>query len=255
MGHAYIERLPRTKPWRDIVAAIAAGADARAVAEQVIHAARAIILPLPKDDGVVEATWHLIRLPLAARADDFPASLRRAGVDIDDAPGLMDLLAATSDALDAAVPPGRRTDLGEMAQTALTETLADAFGTELANLFGEDPGQVRDLLAAAAAVRPFGRLAAGFFARVVRKVLDFFVSRALVDHVGAGRRFRILREQQAFADALGVYAREVAAGVDAYAGGWLNKWAHAADGRISRDEAGRFLAHAADKLDWALNRG
>ncbi|HYH68812.1 MAG TPA: hypothetical protein VD866_29235 [Urbifossiella sp.] len=43
---------------------------------------------------MVEATPHLLRLPLAAAADDYPAGLRRARLDVADPPGLMDLVAA-----------------------------------------------------------------------------------------------------------------------------------------------------------------
>src|SRR4051794_18677279 len=105
MGHAYIERLPRTKKWKAVVDEIAAGGDAQAVADAVIKAAREVILPLHKDQVVIETTWHLIRIPLAAR-DDFPASFRRLGFTVDDDPGLMDVIAATSEATDAAHPPG-----------------------------------------------------------------------------------------------------------------------------------------------------
>lgn len=255
MGHAQIDRLPRTKEWRAVVALLRGDADAATVARAVIDAARTLILPLAKDRGVVEATWHLLRLPLAAADDDYPAGLRRAGLDVADPPGLMDLLAALSDALDREVPVGRRTDLGEMAHTALVETLADHAGEDTSDLYGEDPEKIRVALAATATARRFGALAAAYFARLVRKVLDFFLSRVLADHTGAERRFHTLSAQADFTDALRDYARQVAAGLEAYAGGWLNKADHEADGRISRPMAGAFLAHAADKLDWALSKG
>jgi len=253
MGHAYIERLPRTKKWKAVVDEIADGGDAEAVAEAVIEAARAVILPFHKDPVVIETTWHLIRIPLAAR-DDFPASYRRLGFAVADDPCLMDIIAATSEATDSAHPPGRRTDLGEMSQMALSEILAGEFGNAFSNLFGEDPQTVQAALAASATMKRFGRLAVAFFARFVLKILDFFVSRALVEHVGAGRRFRVLREQRAFTTALGRYADEVAAGVDAYAGEWFKKWDYVSEGRIAREQAVKFLSHAAEKLDWALNR-
>jgi hypothetical protein len=255
MGHAYIERLPRSKDWQEVVALIRGGADAATVAGAVVAAARTVILPLAKDRGVVEATWHLLRLPLAAADDDYPGGLRRAGLDVGDPPGLMDLLAALSDALDREVPVGRRTDLGEMAHTALVETLAGHVGEAVAGLYGEHPEAVREAVATTATVKRFGALAAAYFARVVRKTLDFFVSRALADQTGARRRFQTLAAQAAFTDALREYAEQVAAGVDVYAGGWFNKARHETDGRISRTMAAAFLSHAAGKLDWALSKG
>ncbi|MFO0798559.1 MAG: hypothetical protein U0804_13875 [Gemmataceae bacterium] len=169
MGHAQIDRLPRTKEWRAVVALLRENADAATVARAVVDAVRTLILPLAKDRGVVEATWHLLRLPLAAADDDYPAGLRRAGLDVADPPGLMDLVAAVSDALDREVPVGRRTDLGEMAHTALVETLAGHAADAAADLYGEEAERLRAAVAATATVRRFGALAAGYFARVVRK--------------------------------------------------------------------------------------
>jgi hypothetical protein len=255
VGHVHIENLPRTKSWRAVVKGIRDGDDAPTVAAAVVKAARGVLLPFATDPGVVEATWHLIRLPLAAQDDDFPDALRRLGLDVRGPATLMGVLAAVSDALDRATRPAARTDLGEMAQTALVETLADRFGVRSAGLFDPAPGDLHAALAATATAKQFGLLAAAFFARLVRKALDFFLSRVLVNQVGAARRFRTLAAQAAFADALRVYAGEVAAGVAEFAGGWFKKWDHATGGRIAHDEAGAFLAHAAHKLTWGLERG
>lgn len=254
MGHQYIERLPRTKPWKAVVTAVRDGGDAEAVAEAVVVAAQKIILPFARDPGVVAAVWYLIRLPIAARENHFPTALRNLGLEIHDAPGLMDLVAAASDALDAEILPDRRTDLGEMAQTALVETLAGEFGPSLENLFGEDPTALHGAVYAKATARNFGDLAVAYFSRLVGKTLTFFASRALADHVGEGRRFRTLAVQAAFVEALETYSREVAAGVDEYAGGWFRKAWHDLDRPIDRTEAGAFLSHASDKLNWALAR-
>jgi hypothetical protein len=255
VGHSQIDRIPWNTEWRTVVALLRDHADAAAVARAVVDAARTVVLPLAKDRGVVEAVWHLLRLPRAAADADYPGGLRRAGLDVGGPPGLMDLLAALSDALDRAVPVGRRTDLGEMAHTALVETLADHVGGAVTGLYGEDPGEVRAAVAATATVARFGRLAVAYFARLVRKTLDFFLSRVLADQTGAERRFRTLSDQAEFADALRDYATQVAAGLDEYAGEWLRKAERDTGGTISRAKAGAFLAHAADKLDWALSKG
>lgn len=253
MGHQYIERLPRTRTWKNIILMIQNGADAKAVAEAVVKAARRVILPLAEDRGVVEATWFLIRLPIVAREEDLPAALRRLGLKVEDSPGLFDIVAAVSDAVDGGVPISHRTDLGEMAQTALSETLIHEFGNRVANLYGEDVAEVHRAFSATATVKQFGRMAVAYMSRFVGKVLNYFVSRTLADHVGESRRFRTLEDQAAFTDAVNVYAGEVAAGIDDYAGRWFAKWKERTEGRISREEAGAFLSHAADKLNWALS--
>ncbi len=255
MGHTYVERTPRTQEWRGVVKLIRDGADVPTVAKSVTDAARGVLRPFASDPGVVEATWYLIRIPIAAQEDDFPVALRRLNLRAEDPLALMDLLGAVSDALDQAIRPGKRTDLGEMAQTALIETLADRFGVRTAGLFETGPSCLHAAIRRTATVKQFGQLAVAFFARLVRKSLDFFLSRELVNHVGPGRRFRTLESQEEFTKALCVYAEEAAAGVDKYAGEWFSNWEHLTEGTISRNQAGAFLAHAADKLTWALKVG
>jgi hypothetical protein len=251
MGHSQIEKLPQTQEWQDIVSLIGGGGSAEQVGNAVLAAVQGLILPFANDAAVVEATWYLMRLPLAARNDDFPAALRRLGLGTGDEPDLMEVVAGTSDVIDRAIRPSHRSDLGEMAQTALVETLADLSNRQ-GHLF--DKERVRQSLAATATVKRFGQFATTFFARIVRKLLDSFVTRAMVTHVGEGRRFRTLAHQRDFLQALAVHAREVAAGVEVYAGEWFSKRSYLSDQRISRDEAARFLSHASDKLRWALNR-
>ena len=141
MGHQYSSPYPRTPRWKRAIALIADGATAETVAAASTAAAEKGLLRAANDPGVVEAVWLLMHLPMAARSDDFADGLRACGMDVPDDPGLMDVVGAAADALDASLPGNRgRTDLGEMAQQAAHETIAAVVGDRLKlNLFETTP--------------------------------------------------------------------------------------------------------------------
>ncbi|OWK41282.1 hypothetical protein [Fimbriiglobus ruber] len=256
MGHVRLKTLPRTRKWRQVVELLRGGAGAAQAASATLSAAEKGLKKAGSDPVVIETVWLLMRLPVAARADDFPAALRRAGLDVSDDPGLMELTAAVTEAIEAkAQRTGNRSDLGEMAQTAAVETLTEVVGTRLKSLFGPAPGQLQAELARLRTAKQFGLFARDFFARFVFKTLNFFLSQTLPDHVGEGRRFGTLTEQAAFTDALDTHCREAAKIVETFAGGWLMKHNWEDDGRISREEVGEFTAYAMTKLTAELRQG
>jgi hypothetical protein len=254
MGHVRLGPLPQTRRWVQVVALIRGGAAAPQVATAAAHAAETWLGKAANDPTVVEAVWLLLRLPHAARADDFPAALARLGVAVPAPPGLVGLVGAVSDAIDAAAPPGKRTDLGEMAQAAAAESLTGVVGPRLGTLFGADPGDVQREVGRLATPKQFGVLARDFFARLGHRVLDYFLSKALPAEVGDGRRFRTTAAHAAFAAALDTHCRESAGILETYAGGWLSKHHYEEGGDIPRASAAAFTAYAMTKLSGELRR-
>jgi hypothetical protein len=190
-----------------------------------------------------------MRLPLAARSDDFAAALRECGLSVPDEPGLLEVVAAVTGAIDATMPNCRgRTDLGEMAQMAAAETLTEVIGGRLQSLFDTDPGDVRREFARLATSKQFGVFARDFFARFTGKTLDYFLSRALPEQVGEGERFRTLAQQAEFTKALDLHCREAARIAEAFAGDWLMKNNWEQGGEITREHVSDFTAYAAKKL-------
>lgn len=170
--------------------------------------------------------WLLVRIPLAARTDQFGLRLRACGVEVPDDPGLFDILAGVSDAVDAALKNGRgRTDLGELAQTAGAEALA-AVGERSNSLFGASPAEVQASFAAAVTVKRFGQFARHFYSRFVFKCLNYFLSKATPDQTVADGRFPTVDAMSRFTDALAVHCHEASAIVEQFAGEWFSKRAH-----------------------------
>lgn len=256
MGHVRLGSLPRTRKWGEVVGLIAGGAGTAQIANATINAAEKALGVAVKDKGLIETIWLLTQLPVAARSDDFAAALRDRGISISEAPSLSELVAAVSDAIDGKMPNNRgRSDLGEMAQMAASETITRVIGERTNGLFGATPEDVQREFAKLATNKQFSVFAKDFFSRFTNRCLDYFVSRALSHHLGEGQRFTTLAEQSEFSKALRTHCREASKIVEEFSGGWFSKTNWETRGEISRKEIGAFTSYAMTKLVSELKQG
>jgi hypothetical protein len=166
----------------------------------------------------------------------------------------MDVLAAISAAVDHhARERGGRTDLGEMAQMAAVESLAALIGPNLPSLFEPTPGEVQRAIGRFAGGDRFSALAREFFARLTQRSLDYYLSRELSNHIGAGQRFRDDAARSQFADALDRHCQEAARIIEAFAGGWYGKNVYQRDG-LTPDAIRRFAPVAFKKIRAELRK-
>lgn len=255
MGHIRLGNLPRTRKWQQVVALIEGGAGTAQIANATITAAEKGLKLAAEDKGLVETIWLLTQLPLAARSDNFAQALQSAGLNVSDSPSLMEVIGAFSDAIDKKLANnGGRTDLGEMAQMAASETMAEVIGSRTQSLFGTTPDDVKNAFSKLATNKQFSTFAKDFFSRLTNKCLDYFVSRAVAHHVGEGRRFRTLAQQGEFTKALGTHSREASKIVEDFSGGWFSKTTWEKKG-ISRQDAAGFAHVAMKKIVAELKEG
>lgn len=255
MGHLRLGELPRTRKWQQVVALIEGGAGTAQLANATISAAEKGLNLAAEDKGLVETIWLLTQLPLAARAQDFAQALRDSGLQVSDAPTLMEVVGAVSDAIDARLSNnGGRTDLGEMAQMAAAETITREIGSRMPTLFQPTAEDVQLAFSKLATNKQFSGFAREFFGRLTNKCLDYFLSRAMAYHVGEGRRFATLAEQGEFSKALSQHCIEASKIVEVFSGGWFSKtnWEK---GGISREDAAKFAHVAMQKLLAELKEG
>jgi len=256
MGHTRLGDLPRTRKWAQVVALIGGGAGAAQLANATITAAERGMNFAAKDSGLVETIWLLTQLPLAAKSRDFVGALRKAGLAISDSPSLMEIVGAASDAIDLRLPNNkRRTDLGEIAQMAASETLSKYVGSRVqGGLFGPSTGDVQQTLASLATVKQFSTFGKYFFARMTNRCLSYYLSRAMAFHVGEGQRFATLAQHADFSRALETHCHQAAVIVEKFFGEWVSKtnWEK---GGISRQDAARFAHVAMGKLVAELKAG
>jgi len=255
MGHIILGNLPRTRKWQQVVALIEGGAGTAQIANATITAAEQNFQKAADDKGLIETIWLLSQLPLAARSDDFGKALQSVGLYVTDSPGLMEVVGAFSDAIDKKLTNnGGRTDLGEMAQMAASETMTQIIGSRTQSIFGTTTDDVKDAFSKLATNRQFSIFARDFFARLTNKCLDYFVSKAVSHHVGEGRRFRTLAQQGEFSRALGTHSREASKIIEEFSGGWFSKTNWEKKG-ISRKDAAGFTHVAMKKIVAELKEG
>jgi hypothetical protein len=85
------------------------------------------------------------------------------------------------------------------------------------------PENVRLEFSKLATQKQFSIFARRFFGRFTTKCLDYFVSRALAQHLGEGRRFTTLAEQSEFSNSLKTHCREASKILESYSGEWFSK--------------------------------
>ena len=69
----------------------------------------------------------------------------------------------------------------------------------------------------------FAKLSRNFFARLINRNLEYFISRAIADHVGPGRGVRSIGDYAEFRHALAQHCYEAALIVEAFSSEWYSK--------------------------------
>ncbi len=254
MGHVRLGVLPESRKWRQVVEELRLGAGIGEIAGLAAEAAETSLQVAAGDPAFLHSFWLLTQVPLAARGPIFAEDLGRLGINVTGPPSLMMVVAAISAAVDRhAREHGGRTDLGEMAQMAAVESLIATVAPALPSLFGPSPEDVQRAIGRFAGGDRFAALAREFFARLTHRTLDYFLSRELSNHIGAGRRFRDDGARSQFEQALGQHCREASRIVEEFAGGWYGKGVYQGEG-LTQDDVGRFAPVAFKKIRAELRK-
>ncbi len=254
MGHIHLGRLPATRNWKTVADLIERGSAIGDIAAASAQAAEHELSKAAGDPVFVEAVRLLALIPQAARQDDFAKALLDIGIDAPANPSLMDLMVATTTALDRfALREGHGSDFGELSARALSDSLAAAIGPRLPGLFAPDAGQVQAEAARLAGSDAFFSLARHFFGRLVSETLQSWLSRKLSANVGQDRAFPGAADRSAFDAALNQYCSEATQIIKVFAGGWYGKTLFR-DKTITSERAAAFGAVAFKKINEELRR-
>jgi hypothetical protein len=254
MGHVRLGTLPRTLKWKQVVSLISGGANVEGIAAASADAAENGLERASHDEGLAHVFWLLTQIPRAARAGDFSERLAELGLQVSNEPTLLEIVAAFTRAVDGHIrESGKRTDLGEMAQLAGSETLASLVGRELPSLFGPTAADVRLAVAKLGTSDRFSVLARDFFSRLTSRSLGYFLSRELSKHVGPNKRFAGIGEHSEFNAALDLHCREASRIIKEFSGGWYGKTLQR-EKAITQDAARTFARVAFKKLRAELRK-
>lgn len=255
MGHTRLGELPRTRAWREVVGLIGIGASASQIANAVLHAAQRGLNLGVDHRGLIEAVWHLLQLPIAARQSDFHDALQAMEVRVRDPITLFELVGGVSDAIDRHMANCTgRSDLGELAQMAASETLVEMIAPKADGLFGMPPDAVQRTLASFATTAQMGKLMRCYYAKLLDKTLAYYVSRATAQFIGDDARFVSLASKAAFDQSLTLHCHEASVITERYSGEWFSN-ARYERGTIHREAAAAFAYTALRKLTDELVAG
>jgi len=192
MGHIRLGTLSQSKKWREVIALLDSDASTQDIAEAAARASELDLKRASDDPSFQFVTSLLVRLPLIARAPGFDEALAELGVKGEAAASVSALLAGLSSAIDQnAFENGRSSDAGELARSALLESLSVQLRDRLPSLFEPTSQEVRKALASFASGQNFAILARDFFARLSYRSLDYCLSRELANHTGADKWFAL----------------------------------------------------------------
>jgi hypothetical protein len=255
MGHIRLGTLPKTQKWNQVVSLITAGADVERIAAASADAAEHGLELASRDEGLAYAFWLLTQIPLAARRSNFSERLWELGLNVSSSrPTLLEIVAAFTSAVDRYVhKQGKRSDLGEMAQLAASETLASLAGRELPSLFGPTAEDVQQALAKLGTSDRFSIVARDFFSRLTSRSLGYFLSRELSKHVGPNKRFAAVGDHSDFNAALDLHCREASRIIKELSGGWYGRTLQQ-ERQITKDDARKFAHVAFKKLRAELRK-
>ena len=255
MGHERVGALPRTKRWSDVVDGIAAAAavdgDVGALATGTLANVRSQLRAMQGDTGVIAAFEFLIGLALSASSRLERESLGHLAVDLESNPSPLRLAAALGQHVEE-----RRESLeyAEIARKAAVDTVSLWTQEQTQQLsFTAQGERVQEVWARASDGRGFCEVSRIFFARLVERYLNYFLSREASARVdGTEARERLATRLRDHVDGVSHHAFETSRITQSFAAGWFN--AHARDRVPTTRETASFLAVALGKLHEELLR-
>lgn len=224
MGHVRLKTFPNGRSWRQVVELLDEGAPVAEIAAASARAADGALSKAASDPAFRRVVWLLTQLPAAARDPNYVGALNSLGLHTDVAPSLMRLLAGFERAVDIeARRSGGRTDLGEMAQLAAAASLTRGIAPDLPSMFETTATDVQSAIGKLGSRDRFARLSRNFFADLLQRSLEYYLSRAYAGHVGPGEAFASIDDQAEFRRALEVHCHDAALIVERYAAEWFSK--------------------------------
>jgi hypothetical protein len=263
MGHTRLGKIPTTRRWRDVVAIFAAaGADTggpdssdevpRLAASTMDAAANALKAGL-KDGGIAHVFFILTQLALSTRRPSSDEALRALGINLPSEASHLDLTSEIHRVIDEHfLRIGKKSDLAEMAQLALGETLTAFFRSQPSDLFAPSSAQIQRDLHQLGTQKTFGEISRAFFSGLMSRMLGFYLSKFVLP--GEGQRLiGGANDLTRFNAELRAHTYQRAAIIHEFAEKWFSKTEF--EKGIDPTNARRFVSYACKKIETEFLRG
>lgn len=225
MGHERVGRLPRTRRWRSVVAAIAGAVDhpeaVTRIADSTLSNVRDRLKHIEQDTGVRAALQYLIALAHSAVRHE---AADIALPDLSSNPSTARIANGLCDWVDVHRGSPEYAELAKQAASDAIALWSSPQATQ-AELFPEQL-DVRTRWREAATAAGFSRLAREFFARFTERYLRYFLDRessAALESVPDSARFNAQLSEQL--DLVARHAFETSKITQSFSAGWYSRYA------------------------------
>ena len=182
------------------------------IANATAKAAENSLASAASDPALRHAFWLLTQLPLAARSTDFAERLVELEIDAGTAPSASVACGRiSSDRSMRAFGMPRSRPISARWRNSPPRRLLPQFWPLICRGCSGRPARTFATRSVSWQRRIASRSSlANFFARLANRNLEYFISRAIADHIGPGRGFRSLDDQAVFRQALAQHCYEAA---------------------------------------------
>jgi len=248
MGHIRIGKLPKIRGWKQVIALLdSSDSSSSQIAAATAKAAKDFFSQKRSDPALAFSYWLLTQITSRAKRENYLEEIKKIGLDVSKSKNAFDFLGRITDFTRTQIKlRGETFPISEFAQLSLREVLTETIGQQSQTLFGTSQEDV--ILACNKYSRPnqFAKLARLYFAKVLNRVLQFFISKESPNRIGPQRKFKDISDLSRFNLALEAYCYQSAKIVEQFAGGWYSKrnW----QGEILERDAKGFVSVAMEKL-------
>jgi len=263
MGHTRLGKIPTTRHWREVVAIFAStkssgeltadSGDISNLASATAQASANALRAGTKDGGLAFIFYFLTQLALSARRKEPRQALNELGLRLPPNPTHLDLTIEVHKAIDEFFKTQKqKSDVAEIAQLAIGETLTDFFRNQPRDLFAASEDQLFGDLYKLGSQNTFGNISRQFFSIFMSRLLGFYLSKFVLP----GEQQRLVNcanDLTQFNAALRQHSFQRAAIIHEFAAKWFSKTEF--EKGIDANNARRFVAYAIRKLQTEFMQG
>lgn len=263
MGHTRLGKIPTTRQWRDVVGIFASAkspsgltagsGDISQLAGATVRASANALRAGVKDGGLAFIFYFLTQLALSARGKEPREALSDLGLKLPRDPTHLDLTIEVHRVIDDHFRlANQKSDVAEIAQLAIGETLSDFFRSQPRDLFAASEAQLFRDLHRLGTQKSFGEVSRHFFANFMGRLLGFYLSKFVLPG-GRQRLVNSAEDLTQFNSALRHHTYQRAAIIHEFAEKWFSKTEF--EKGIDPKNTRRFVAYAVKKLESEFMQG
>lgn len=262
MGHTRLGEIPKSRKWKDVVAFMTNAEfvssnpvfrdEVEMIAVRTLDAAETGIEKALDDLGLRYSFYLLTQLALASREDNWEKKLTENQINVSRLNSTFELITEIQTAIDDYIfENGRATDISEMAQQSIGETISKLVEPKANTLFGSGKEEIQSAIKSLSTKKGFADLGQKFFGHFMTHYLNFFLSRVTAAQVGTGR-FRSVEDVTKFNQVLQTHCEQTAKIVRDYCGEWYSKTEYMKG--IDLENTSEFISVALKKLKSELKK-